>query len=153
MEERLKKYADDLFNNLTKNKKVQRVLLPIVSDEDPVAFEFKRRHTLKDRIIMYKELNANHPGKIPVVVECDGHKKILKLMVNWDERVSRLLITIRNKYDIPLNQAVFLITDRGTTLMGSQCFGDILRDQSANNGDLFIYLKVEHESTFGFFSH
>jgi hypothetical protein len=114
-----------------------------------LAFEFKKKHSLEERIIMYKNLKKNHPTKIPVVIENPQHKKILKFMVDWDEKVMRLFINIRNQYGIPIQKAIFLVSEKGTILMGSQSMGDIFRDYSFDSEDMFIYLRVEFENTFG----
>lgn len=144
----MEKYLEKVFVDFTKNEKVKRMVLPLFNE--PVCdFEFKKKHPLEERITMYKNLRENHPTKIPVVIENPQHKKILKLMVDWDEKVMRLFINIRNQYSIPIEKAIFLITEKGTILMGSQCLGDIFRDYEFDSEDMFIYLRVEFENTFG----
>jgi hypothetical protein len=144
----MEKYLEKMLVDITKNEKAKRLVLSLFNE--PVCdFEFKKKHSLEERIMMYKNLKKNHPAKIPVVIENPQHKKILKLMVDWDEKVMRLFINIRNQYGIPIQKAIFLVTEKGTILMGSQCMGDIFRDYSFDSEDMFIYLRVEFENTFG----
>lgn len=142
------KFLEKLFVDVTRNEKVKRLVLPLLN-ETVCDFVFKERYSLEDRIIMYKELKKNHPRKIPLVIETSKHKKILKIMVDWDEKVMRLFINIRNQYSIPIQDAIFLVTEKGRVLMGSEYIGDIFRDTRFDTEDMFIYLKVEYENTFG----
>jgi hypothetical protein len=121
--------------------------------EPKPCFKFKKLHTIKDRQLIFEELRAKHPGKIPIIVEAQN-KKVLKFLMDYDEVVMSLLCKIREQYKFCTNKSIFLMTDQNTLVMGSQTIGQLYQDYLSNRQytddfDNILYLMVYNENTFG----
>jgi hypothetical protein len=121
--------------------------------EPKPLFKFKKLHTVKDRQLIFEELHAKHPGKIPIIVEAQN-KKVLKFLMDHDEIVMSLLCKIRQQYKFCANKSIYLMTEQDTLVMGSQTIGQLYRDYLSNRQftddfDNILYLMVYNENTFG----
>jgi hypothetical protein len=143
-------FIPNLFDTICTNESVQNVVLKLF-DMDP-EFYFKRIHSFTDRQLIFEEIHAKHPGKIPIIVETQNTKKPLKFLMDSDEVISTLLCKIRQQCKFCTNKSIFLMTDTNTVVMGSQTIGDVYRDyliQRTKDCDNILYLMVYNENTFG----
>ena len=156
----IEKEIGKLFGEITKSKKLQNIVLPIVDKISQKCFshpfEFKLSHSEDERAIIYDELRQKNPRKLPIVVEFadDSKKKPKKLLVDYDEYVLRLIATI--KKEVTHKEAIFVLTDTNRSLMGSDTLGESYRtypaDKMGNSKELkdkIMYLVVYKENTFG----
>jgi hypothetical protein len=155
--------ASKLFGQITSNKKLQDVILPVFDKLDDFickqkasyythTFHFKTKHDLEDRVLIYENLAKKYPNKIPVVVEFafDDNKDSRKMLLDHDEYVIRLIATIKKG----CSQSIYILTDTNKCLMSSQTVGETYKqylcDKSAKEeADKIMYLAVYIENTFG----
>ena len=125
-----------------------------------MRFKFKSQHTLDERCKMYKSLKSQNPTKIPIVVEFadEPMMKPLKLLLDFDENVIRLIALIRKSNKISYSKSMFIITDVNQSLISSQCIGELYKDylyqksiidDEMEKGDEIMYIIVFYENTFG----
>jgi hypothetical protein len=152
-----------LFGQITSNKKLQDVILPVFDKLDDFickqtafyyshTFHFKTKHDLEDRVLIYENLAKKYPNKIPVVVEFafGDIKDSRKMLLDHDEYIVRLIATIKRGW----SQSIYILTDTNKCLMSSESVGETYKqylcDKSATNeADKIMYLAVYTENTFG----
>jgi len=160
-------------NNIVRNTELQTKVMSAVdtiSDKastlasyfnnkhDKIKFQFKSDNTLEDRYHIYKSLMLKNPTKIPIVVEFadDPSMKPLKLLLDFDENIIRLIGLIRKSKRIPYNKSMFIITDMNQSLISSQCIGELYKSylhqklyDEVEKDDKIMYIIVYYENTFG----
>lgn len=160
-------------NNVVRNVELQRKVLSVVdtiSDKatslsgyfnttnNDFKFKFKSQNSLEDRCEIYKSIMRKNPTKIPIVVEFaeEPLMKPVKLLLDFDENVIRLIGLIRKSNRIPYNKSMFIITDTNQSLISSQSIGELYKDYlyqkegcMTEKGDKIMYLQVFYENTFG----
>ena len=114
---------------------------------------------LSTRISESNRILSKNPDKIPVIIECLDNElnkqlKKNKFLVPYDVSSSHLLIAVRKNLKINPYEALFLFNDSvlisGTELMGTIYENYKIRNNiNDNNNDLFMYITLTKETTFG----
>ena len=123
---------------------------------------YRKNTSLEQRIKdSNKQLDKN-PDHIPVILECDKSLQLekYKLMVPQDLSVSHLLLAVRKQVkNIKPDEALFLLCEN-VALVGSAYMSEIYNDalekrrvvrRLRRQYDMFLYVYVSRESTFGTF--
>jgi hypothetical protein len=152
--------ATTIFNDITRNPKVQDFVLPLCAKIDEILlnqtyyshhFYFKTQHSLEDRGLIYANLIKKFPAKIPIVVEfaSDNTKESRKMLLDHDEYVVRLIATIKREW----SQSIYILTDTNKCLMSSETVGELYKqylcEKKHDGKDKIMYLVVYCENTFG----
>jgi len=107
---------------------------------------------LSYRIAESERISSKHPGYIPVIILNDKLKiKKKKFLVPKDVSASYLLIAIRKHIELDSSQAIFMFCDN-VLISGNHMMYDIYNRHvisKKNNGDLFLYITISCENTFG----
>lgn len=141
----------DIFNAICKNKKVQKALSVF---EPQLYFEFMKIHTFKERVDIFEELHRKYPHKIPIIVEIQNDsQKILKFLMDFDEKVSTLLCKIRDNCKASHSNSIYLMSANKSLLISNQSMGEVYKEYLCQREkeacDKILYLMVFNENTFG----
>jgi len=141
----IKEIKDDIFNkNINKNFK----FLSNSLYQNSVSYE--KRCSDSQRIC------AKYPACVPIIVNClDKEIKLKKnkYLAPKDIDCSKLIITIRSQIELDPSKAIFLFID-DILFSQSEIIGTIyenykLKNKIKNDGDLYLYLTINVENTFG----
>ena len=153
MEDNIENFLANFLSECCKNETVQKTFSDIFDRQ--LKFEFKQKHTLKERESIYNDLFVKYPCKIPIIVEFgNNNKQILKFLMDYDEMISTLLCKIRVSSKMRNTDSLFLMTENNALLMSSQRIGDLYNENLFQHGhkedsDKIYYLMVYNENTFG----
>ena len=121
--------------------------------------KYKDTNTLEKRISESNRICSKYPGYIPVIVEINNDKiKLSKnqFLVPRNVSAGHLLISIRKQIKTDKNEAIFMFSSDNTmicsTTMINQLYQDYLKqhkNQNSQNDDLFYYVYIQTENTFG----
>lgn len=120
---------------------------------------FDRKNiALSIRISESVRILARNPDKIPIIVECSDEELVKqikknKFLVPYDVSASYLLISIRKHMKLDPSEALFMFCDNnlvsGTSIMGTLYENYKTKNRIVNEGDLFLYITITKENTFG----
>jgi GABA(A) receptor-associated protein len=113
-------------------------------------FEFKRQHSLEDRISETKRLKVRFPDRVPVIVECTSKTQPINLtkkkcLVPGDVTVSQFLYILRKYVRLNSEKAIFLFVENEMPASGL-LMADVYNKYG--KGEL-LYFSISTESTFG----
>ena len=110
-----------------------------------------REKPAADRLSEARRVLRRYTDRVPIVVEPDMDFRMakVKFLVPHDLTVSQFVYVVR-KHMCPLHhtQSVYVFTERNQLPILSQTIG-VLYDREHNHDDLFLYLRVTAENTFG----
>ena len=117
---------------------------------------FKDTHTLHERITESNRIRSKYPAHIPVIINCEskvGNINKQKFLVPSDVSASHLLYSVRKQMDdYKSSQSIFMFCNNSiicpTTLMG-EIYDNYLKNKKEHDDDLFIYIDLCSENTFG----
>jgi GABA(A) receptor-associated protein len=115
---------------------------------------YKNTNSLEKRIYDSNRIRSKYPTHVPVIVEVDdkvGKIKKNKFLVPQDVSATHLIYSIRNQIKFNKNDAMILFVGN-VLICPSQIMHDVYDNylsSNKTNGDLFMYVSVKSESTFG----
>jgi GABA(A) receptor-associated protein len=114
---------------------------------------FKSEHAFEKRAKEASSILAKHPTRTPVICEKGGNSSDIatidkkKFLVPSDLSAGQFLYVIRGRMKLRPEQALFLLTERGTLPPTSEKISDLYAKEKSEDG--FLYLKYTGENTFG----
>jgi hypothetical protein len=141
----------EIINAICRNRKVQKALSVF---EPQLYFEFMKIHTFKERVEIFEELYKKYPHKIPIIVEFQNEpQKILKFLMDFDEKVSTLLCKIRANHKTNHSDSMYLMSANNALLISNQSMGEVYKEylcqREKDACDKIMYIMVFNENTFG----
>jgi GABA(A) receptor-associated protein len=113
---------------------------------------FQKRFTFEERKSEAERIRLKYPDRVPVIVERDINEKSLpaldkkKYLVPQELTVSQFLYVIRKRLKLPPETALFMFADKHTVNL-NDTMEKIYTCHHAS--DMFIYLIIKGENTFG----
>ena len=141
----IKEIKNDIFNkNIHTNFKCLNNSLY----QDSVSYE--------KRCLDSQRICAKYPLYVPIIVNCldkDIKFKKNKYLAPKDIDFGKLIITIRSQIELDPSKAIFLFID-DMLFNQSENIGSIyenykFKNKIKNNGDLYLYITINVENTFG----
>lgn len=113
--------------------------------------EFIEVNSLEKRKNTATMMLEKHPNKIPVIIVLspDIRKKntYLKYLISNDLSSSYVMTLVRRNINMSSEKAIFLLSENGTLLVGTNEMINIYN--SHKNEDGYLYISVYLENTFG----
>ena len=115
-------------------------------------FLFKKKKTLRERVVESVNIRNKYPGKIPVICERQGTNippiDRSKYLVPSDLTMGQFLYVIRKRLSLDPSLGLFLFMGNDGTLMnGAKFISECYNEYKDEDG--FLYLKYSGENTFG----
>ena len=141
----IKEIKDDIFNK-TMHKNFKNLSNGLYQNN--VSYE--------KRCLDSQRICAKYPYHVPVIVNCldKGIKlKKIKYLIPKDIECYKLLVTIRSQLELDPAKAIFIFID-DTLFDQSAIIGTVyenykIKNNIKSNGDLYLYVSVTGENTFG----
>ena len=116
------------------------------------GFLFKKKKTLRERVVESVNIRNKYPGKIPVICERQGTNipptDRSKYLVPNDLTMGQFLYVIRKRLSLDPSLGLFLfIGNDGTLMNGAKLISECYNEYKDEDG--FLYLKYSGENTFG----
>jgi|LauGreSBDMM110SN_4_FD.fasta_scaffold456862_1 hypothetical protein len=117
------------------------------------TFSYKTKYTLEQRQKQSNDILSKHYNYIPVIVECDpsmGKMKKQKFLVPHNVNCSHITMAIRNQLKLDPSKSIFVFCNNSImcpTDNVNVVYKKYLTE--VNDGDLFFYIYVTCENTFG----
>ena len=119
---------------------------------------YKNSKSLEQRIEESNRIVSRHPNYIPVIIESSDAEiikslKKRKFLCPKEVSCSYLMCSIRNNLKLESSKAIFLFCNN-VLVSGQQIIGELyddykIKNNISNNGDLFFYITITCENTFG----
>lgn len=115
-------------------------------------FLFKKKKTLRERVVESVNIRNKYPDKIPVICERQGTNippiDRSKYLVPSDLTMGQFLYVIRKRLSLDPSLGLFLfIGNDGTLMNGAKLISECYNENKDEDG--FLYLKYSGENTFG----
>ena len=116
-------------------------------------FKFKKDKTLEERKQEYERIQAEYPGKIPIVCEKAPKSPIrslikTKYLVDHKVKLIQFLQTIKNGLELDEKEAIFLLVNGKTSLtQNADTIGEIHKRYKDEDG--FLYFAYASEEIWG----
>lgn len=116
-----------------------------------MQFKFKEAHTFEQRKAEAANIRAQHPDRIPVIIEKAvgtqlGDLDKSKFLVPCDITMSQLMYIIRKRIKLQDDKAIFLSINQYIPST-SVTVGEVFKDHCDEDG--FLYVSFRGENTFG----
>ena len=116
-------------------------------------FKYKTDHNLEERKLEADRILREYNNRMPIICERAPNSNLqtlkkTKYLVPGDMTVSQFQFIIRKNLDLNENYAVYLLTNKGITLIGDKTLREIYNVHK-DKQDNFLYLYYESELTWG----
>jgi GABA(A) receptor-associated protein len=122
-----------------------------MAESTPIV-KYRQRVSINDRKISAERIIAQHPDRIPVIVECSEQLQAAhplkknKFAVPYDLTLAQILFVIRKHMKLQPEYAIFAFINNRLHPTTSP-IGSIYAQEKTEDG--FLYIDVFQESTFG----
>jgi GABA(A) receptor-associated protein len=122
-----------------------------MAESTPIV-KYRQRVSINDRKISAERIIAQHPDRIPVIVECSEQLQAAhplkknKFAVPYDLTLAQFLFVIRKHMKLQPEYAIFAFINNRLHPTTSP-IGSIYAQEKTEDG--FLYIDVFQESTFG----
>jgi GABA(A) receptor-associated protein len=120
---------------------------------DKIVHEFKKKHSLEDRLQQATNILSKFPNRIPVIVEIHpSSKKNIqpldksKYLVPRELTVGQFIYILRKRMKLNAERAIFIFF--GNELHPSSELLSSIYEKNKDK-DLFLYSYISSENTFG----
>ena len=118
-----------------------------------MEFSYKINNNLKTRKKQYSKLAAEHPDKVPIILErdinCTINKPIKsKYILSKGITMSEFVKIIREKLELKPERAIFLLVNGKHSVTLSEELGNIYNKYKDEN-DGFLYMSYSEEIVYG----
>ena len=116
-------------------------------------FKYKTDHNLEERKQEANRILNEYSNRIPIICERAPNSKLpsinkSKYLVPGDMTISQFQFIIRKQLDLNENYALYLLTNKGVSLVGNITIRQIYINYKDKQDD-FLYLYYESELTWG----
>ena len=116
-------------------------------------FKYKSENNLEKRKKEYERIVKEYTNRIPIICESDPKSKLpnlkkVKYLVPNDMTISQFQFIIRRNLDLEEGYALYLITNKNTTVTGDKTVLEIYNIYK-DKEDKLLYLHYTSELTWG----
>lgn len=119
-----------------------------------VTFKFKRDLSLQQRIDESLRITTKYSDRLPVIVEKSSSASPTlpdldrnKYLVPGELNVGQFMYVIRKRLEMPSNEALYLLTSKGSMPSSSTLMSDLYAGLKDPDG--FLYMTYSGENVFG----